>query len=105
MRAKRPTRTPTLVTAVLVGLASSAALTVAYVPEASAKVVASCVVDVYRQSGRIECGPVSGGSARARIVCPFAPDVYTNWVKSFQSSTSGRCLTYATGAEIEVRNY
>lgn len=75
---------------------------------AQAQVSADCIVGLSQNSvGQsrpvISCAQVIGGEARARADCTAAPDTYTSWVRSYQSSVGGYCLFGARGAILEVR--
>lgn len=73
---------------------------------AEAVVRADCSVGLYGKNldgVAISCAVVTGGEARGRADCAYAPDVYTNWVTSWQSSASGFCLFSARGAILNVR--
>ena len=77
-------------------------------PPAQAGVNANCSVAVYGKNSDgvwIGCGSVTGGEARGRADCAFAPDVYTRWIRSFNSATGGWCVFKARGAILEVRGY
>lgn len=56
-----------------------------------------------RSKPMISCGTVVDAQARARADCTLAPDTYTAWVRSWQSSSGGYCLFGARGSILEMR--
>lgn len=75
---------------------------------AQAGVNANCSVSVYGKNSDgvwIACLSVTGGEARGRADCAFAPDVYTPWIRSYSTASGGWCVFKARGAILEVRGY
>jgi hypothetical protein len=79
---------------------------------ASAAVNANCSVWIESSTGQagqpirrpaINCLSVTGGQARGRADCTAAPDTYTAWVRSYQSSMGASCLFGARGAILQTR--
>jgi len=88
------------------GLAIAAAAGV-LTPLSASAVSADCVVGissrgVYRFP-TIACAEVVDAEARARADCTAAPDTYTAWVQSWETSVGGSCLFGARGAILAVR--
>jgi hypothetical protein len=81
-------------------------LTVASPAQAAGIVYADCTVSIGGKNHDmvyISCADVVGGQARGRADCSFAPDVYTKWITSWDSSEGGPCLFKAAGAVLETR--
>lgn len=86
------------------GLAASA-FVIAAPPAMAGYVQANCAVSIISRAPAIQCLSVTGGEARARANCVYAPDTYTRWVRSYQSATGGKCLFSARGAILQTRAF
>lgn len=80
-----------------IGIAGS----VAALPASAAS--ADCIVSIINRAPSIACYAVSQAEARARADCAYAPDTYTAWVRSYQTSVGGRCLFAARRVIQETR--
>ena len=74
-------------------------------PAPAEAVVADC--STWTSGGRayVSCSRVSGGQARVRADCSWAPDLYSSWIGSYTSAWTGQCPWGIRGAILEVRNY
>lgn len=53
----------------------------------------------------IQCGNMTPGiESQARADCTSAPDTYTKWVRSGQTSVGGYCLFGARGVQQAIRD-
>jgi hypothetical protein len=71
-----------------------------------AVVRADCVVGITPlQSPSITCFSISGGEARGKADCIFAPDRNTEWISRPGGSTGPACFFDARGAVLETRSF
>jgi hypothetical protein len=77
-------------------------------PAQAGAVNANCAVGIYGKNHdgiTITCGSVLGGQARGRADCSFAPDIYTDWITSFNTKKNCCCLFKAATAILELRPF
>jgi hypothetical protein len=89
-----------LYTAAAMGIALSLAAV------ATAAVRADCIVGITsNQAPSVACRVLSGGEARGRADCIFAPDTYTRWIARPGGAQGSRCWFDARGAILETRSF
>lgn len=94
--------------AVILAASALAAGGILVAEPAQAAVYADCAVGITGKNNdmvTIYCNQVIGGYARGRADCKLAPDVYTNWVGSYETSTGGPCWFSARKAIMETTTY
>jgi hypothetical protein len=86
--------------------ACALAVVASLAPAANAGVQADCVVGITPlQSPSITCFSISGGEARGKADCKFAPDTNTAWISRPGGSTGPACFFDARGAVLEIRSF